>query len=456
MNSNKKLGLLATVWMFVIAMLSQVALALNPQQIIQEIVTMQFLSRIGLSNVYDPLEGLIRFLLLIALFAIFFKSAESLKLGRNVAITLAAVFSIMSTIFIPSSILLAAGASLGTLFGVILLAIPLGSLFMMYKFFDENPWMRVFVLGVQSYVLWEMKKYVTSTAPGALGSTGGTYGDLMANMGGVIMFVFAVTIVLLVYELFKAMPGTKPVSTENSPVLGFFSRMWNKNKHKVPGSQAKDEHKKKLKHAHRAKTTLLSEYIEEEKEHELIDEALKETEAFDAVVADAQSKGEVSVKNDFIADFELAHNAVDKASKEVRRLKKTTFREERQVKALMAEVRKMGIENEAHNGKTISVYETDLLKIHQDIMVELKKLDKEMSKSGKLGENLAKFKERGVTDPVTLGKSVKGKTCQVRLDEIRKGIDNATASLKVIETEQGRSYKEATGLVAATKKYWKL
>lgn len=463
MVSYKKVGLLATIWMFILTVFTQIAMA-TPTPIpagiqakVAAIFTFEWLGWIGLPIVSDPIEGLIRTLLLIGLFALFFKLGSELKLGQQVSMALAALFSLMSVIFIPSSVLLAAGASMGTLFGVILLAIPLGSLLMMYKFFNDNPFMRVFILAVQSYVLWEMVPYVTgktysgAAVAGSLSGVGGTYGGLMAGMGSLIYTIFALTIVLLLYELMKMIPSS---SNDGSGLSGFLNKHWDKNKHRIPGTDAADEHKETLKSGHAAKTTELSEYIEEKKEHELIEEALSEAETFDAVVADAIING-IQTKAPFVSAFELVTAAVHNASTEVRRLKKTTFREERKLKALMKEIHDKGINAESYNGKAIEVYERDLLAIHDKIMVELKKLDKEMGKSGLFGKQVDAIKAQTTGWPLTLGKNIGGKPVPNVLRDLKQGIDNLTASLKVIETEQAKSYKESEGLIAATKKFWK-
>tara|TARA_Y100000310_G_scaffold345611_2_gene467300 strand:+ start:4750 stop:6120 length:1371 start_codon:yes stop_codon:yes gene_type:complete len=454
MNSYKKVGLLSAMWMFLVTMLSQLALALSPQDIIKEIVTLQFLSRVGLQNVGDPLEGLIRFLLLIALFAIFYKGAEALKLGRNIAITLAAVFSIISTIFIPSTILIAAGASLGTLFGVILLVIPLGSLIMMYKFFNDSPWMRVFILAVQAVVLWEMNTYITGSK--GLAAAGGTYGTMLGDFGPYIMAIFWLTIVLLIFESFKLFPSSSTTSSGGSGFLGFLKRRYpsiGNFKKNVRGTKAHEEHQEHLKTSHREKTRLLSDYIEEKKEMHLISEAKKDTEAFVDVIAKAQSDGKAG-KSAFKASFQLAHDSIHHARTEVKKLRRTTFRAERELNKLMKEVRSKNIQGKIFNRKRVQTYEADLLKIHDDIMKELKKIDDEMGNSGSIKKNLDDFNAH-TGNLQGLGRAINGgANFGDRMDKIREGLNKVHAALGIVETEQHKSYTEVENLIAATKEFW--
>src|SRR3989344_8756597 len=146
----------------------------SAQDIFTNVITLGFLKDFGILKApIDPIEGFTRVLLLILLFAILFKGAELLKLGRNVAIVIAAVFALLTTVFIPGTILLTIGASYGTVFSVILAGLPIGLCFAAYFFLKDLHWIKVLIMGLLWWVLSQMQTHMASMSGGYSSTFGG-------------------------------------------------------------------------------------------------------------------------------------------------------------------------------------------------------------------------------------------------------------------------------------------
>ncbi len=76
----------------------------------------------------EGLVSLMRILIVILVFALLYLAASivpGLNQNRNISIAVAAILSIMSVIFIPSSVLIGVGAAYATLISVILIGAPI-------------------------------------------------------------------------------------------------------------------------------------------------------------------------------------------------------------------------------------------------------------------------------------------------------------------------------------------
>ena len=76
----------------------------------------------------EGLVSLMRILIFILVFALLYMAASivpGLNQNRNISIAVAAILSIMSVIFIPSSVLIGVGAAYATLVAVILIGAPI-------------------------------------------------------------------------------------------------------------------------------------------------------------------------------------------------------------------------------------------------------------------------------------------------------------------------------------------
>ncbi|MBI4981277.1 hypothetical protein HZC30_07030 [Candidatus Woesearchaeota archaeon] len=285
-------------------------------------ITLKFLQDWGILNtVIDPIEGFTRFLILIVLFAVLFKGAELLKLGKNVAIVIAIVFSLLTAIFIPGTILLAAAASYGTIFSLVLLGLPIGLGFAGYFFLKEYPWIRVGLMGLLWLLLLEMSKHIGGFTTGA----GAHYGGIVASVVGWIDWVTWIVFIIFIINGVQALlslatghaSGDMDVKKTAQTIFNWAQ-----------------------KGASRRKTAMMNEYIEEEKELKLLDKAIKAKDDALEIVGEILTKKEITndgEKNSIIAAVNLVETELKAAKTEFRRVKGRTWRQERRYDGLVKE-----------------------------------------------------------------------------------------------------------------------
>ena len=277
----KKVGLLSTVWLFLVTIYSQFVAAGLLGDIASNIVTFKWLADVGISSgALHPLDGFIRLLLAIVIFALFYKGASQLNLGDNIAMVLAFIISAITTIFVPSAVLVASATAMGTLFSVVIAILPFALLAWLYFMFNDHPWIRVVILAVQAVVLHVSIPHITgktiSGAPVASSVAGSiTAGSqiksiLTDSLGQWMEVAFVATIVLMIFEIFKAMPSGS--GSGESWIGRNLRKFGEKNAHKVPGSEARENHLEELDTDFGLKTKELNLYIEEKKEKQLLED----------------------------------------------------------------------------------------------------------------------------------------------------------------------------------------
>lgn len=161
-------------------------LAEQPWDTIRNILTLDFLNNIGISSTGESMEGFIRLLLLITLFAVFFVASERvLKFGKNISVVIALTISLISTVLIPGTLLLAAATSYSTIVSVIILGLPVLVGLFVYFTLTENPWIRIGILIPLIYGMHVMISFLGET-----GDTGFfTFGTTLFTLVLILMYV---------------------------------------------------------------------------------------------------------------------------------------------------------------------------------------------------------------------------------------------------------------------------
>jgi hypothetical protein len=318
----------------------------TPTDVFKNVITLKFLQDWGiLTTSIDPIEGFTRFLILIVLFAVLFKGAELLKLGKNVAIVIAIVFSLLTAIFIPGTILLAAAASYGTIFSMVLLGIPIAAGFAGYFFLKDYPWMRVGLMGLLWLLLSEMSKHIGGFVTGAGAHYGGVITSIVGWIDWVTWIVFIIFIINGVQALLSLATGHASGDMDvKKTVQTIFN--WAQ------------------KGASRRKTAMMNEYIEEEKELKLLDKAIKAKDDALEIVGEVLTKKEITndgEKNSIIAAVNLVETELKAAKTEFRRVKGRTWRQERRYDALVKEFK-----DKDKDVKNIEVLERQILAKHNE------------------------------------------------------------------------------------------
>lgn len=115
------------------------------------------IGRLEFLGFYDDnaLVGFMRILVGILVFAVLFELARLVGMSRNIGITVAIIFAIMSVIFIPGSILAGIGAAYATLVAFVLIGIPvLGGGYALYRIPSSNRGLIFLKMGIIVLLLW--------------------------------------------------------------------------------------------------------------------------------------------------------------------------------------------------------------------------------------------------------------------------------------------------------------
>ncbi len=189
--------------------------------------------------------------------------------------------------------------------------------------------------------------------------------------------------------------------------------------------------KRARKAAAREKTALLNEYVEERKELELIEKAQTELGNFVVKLTGGEKIAEVEKL------FGKFKKAVEKADKEVSRLERKTFRQERRYHQLIQELEDAGIR--PNDLSAVKVYEKDLLVQHDNVVKAIEEVKKVL---GKIGNQL---KKKNATKLLSAGGAA---AVQTETDVVDKGLKDAKKA-------QEQAYKETESIIAAFQKFWK-
>ncbi|GEM_PF-2355052 len=336
------------------------ASAVTAQQVITSIVTLDFLNYIGIlpSGVtVNPIEGFTRFLLLILLFALLYKGAQLLKLGNGVAITVALVVSLLTVIFIPGTILLAAASSYGTLFSLTILSLPILAGLALYFALKDHSWIRTIVMLLLLLTVNEVQKYIGSWA-----GSGGGYTPVITTVADWYGVVWWIVLVLTVWTGLQALFGSsRNVSADDGETF--------KNGLKWLGNKLGSSER-------RLRTKEMNEYVEEEKELAMLEkvkEARDEALALVQAAIAAKKIASASEVTDIVGAVYLVRDNLNNAKKEFRPLGRATGRtvstSTKAFDAIKREKKKL-TEGTMLRGekdiKEIDVLEKQILKLHEE------------------------------------------------------------------------------------------
>jgi len=305
----------------------------EPWDTIKQVVTLEpLMNMLGYSSTaINPMEGLIRFLVLILMFTVFFAGAEMLKLGKGVSITIAAVFALISAVFIPGEVLLAIGASYGTLISVALLGVPVLGLLSSFFWLKDFPKVRIVVMAVGVGVLYWMQSHIGRLPSGTItrevveALTWVTF----AAWAGLVFAVIGWTMTL----------GGGSAYHPNA-AGGLFDRFTQKT-----GLGAFTGKGQELRHARLEETRLLNDLAVEQKELEALKGALEKVGSYNQIaVKEFLATTKCNSANHF-KTFQIAYTSADEAMEIVKNVDHEWKRAERKEVAEMRRLVKEMISN---------------------------------------------------------------------------------------------------------------
>ena len=339
-----------------------------------KIVTFSWLVDLGITTAsVDPIEGFTRFLLFLLLCLLLFKGAKAVGMSDGISIAITLVFSLLTTIFIPGTVLLAAATSYGTVFSVIMLGAPLALIVGGYFLLKEYPWIRAGLAALLWFVTNEMQKHMTAWI------TSAHYGGVTASVVSLLDWVVYAAIAFMVISLLQGASSLfsgRPA--EEMDMKGTASHWWNKFRSK----------------SRRLKTADMNQYVEDRKEMALIEESGNVLQDAQNLVSAVDGAKQVSSA----AEVKKVENAVkkvksflDKTKSELRKVKTRTRRAQKRFHQAMDELKRRKSEL---RGKEKEISELDALEAN--ILAKHKEVEDGINKAlsaytGKLARHLASF-----------------------------------------------------------------
>ncbi len=351
-----KKSIFATIIGFFTLLLSQFVTAALPTGAggwFTYILTFQWLADLGLSTTaVDPIEGFVRFLLFVTFFLVLFKAAQLLKLGTGTAVGIALVFSLIGMIFVPGSIIIAAAASYGTIFSLVILGLPVLLCVVMYLFLRDHPWIRVLVVGLLWLILSQMWRHMLLLRSGA---TPG-FQSVFTTVANWIVWVQVIVVIFFIYCVFHAFTSlSSGNSSSDLDVKGVAQHWFNKIQSR----------------SRRMKTFKMNQYIEDQKELEDIEKAdSARSKALELVQAISTSKQirDIGERNRVETAVGVIKKELETAKREFSRVKSRTFRTQRAISGALTQLKsvKDQMKEKEKDIETLEVLEKTILEKHKE------------------------------------------------------------------------------------------
>lgn len=309
----KKIGILFLLFLVIGSLSAEFVAAAAPTSqplaTLYDIVTLNFLKTLGLTATIDPVEGVIRFLLLLLLFTVFYEGVKLAGLSKNAGIVIALVFALISAIFVPGTILLAAATGYGTIVSLILVAIPVFICFGGYFFLRNSPWARAVLMSLLVWVLWVMLTALETPASGTTtrgiaGFFGSKFYPIIDGVHSVFWVVFGIAAALAVWSLIAAL-STLGGATSTRP--NWMGALTDKVKNDFQQSFEFTEKGKELRHAKREETRLLSDLATQKEEVNLLNAVELRGDKYHGFVNDLRTRGAILSTN-FLTTFNNEFN----------------------------------------------------------------------------------------------------------------------------------------------------
>ncbi len=344
----KKIGLLLMLFLVVGAFSASFVHADEPWDSIKSVVTLGFMTNLGFQSSLDPFEGLVRFLLLILLFTLFVYLAMMI-LPKNVSVVVALVLSLISVIFIPGPVLVAAATSYSTIVALAFLAVPLLALFGGYYLLRERPWLRAFLAGVLLWILYRMEVHLTDLATGA-GLSSSHYSSVIATVQQPLGWLINVAWAVFIWDVFRALLSWGGATEHNPGVLrNLVDKYITQN---VPGTARYNEKRRES----REETRPLNLLVEEEKVRKDLTEVVAQTDVYKKMVDRIKTYDYTVDSKHYVEEleqhFEMVKKTVKTLEDEENKLKRSLRKEQDQISRLMETMEERGTGPDATGGRS--------------------------------------------------------------------------------------------------------
>jgi len=211
---------------------------------------------------------------------------------------------------------------------------------------------------------------------------------------------------------------------------------------KFTGREAVRKEKGIKRAAHREKTKVLNEFIEEKKVLGLLEAIFIKINGFKSFISGMATLNTAAEKTEFMAKWNEISQAVVDANTEVKKLNNNTRRQERQGRKLIEKLEDAG-ESEGKT-KAMKVYETKILADHNKIMTLFPTVFANVTAI--FNAHISPINPVAVPPALPIGSAA-----------IIAGLDhgNIKGNLLLVIAAQKRAYKDLEQLIVLFRKYWK-
>lgn len=225
--NTQKAGKLLLWFLIVGVLLANSVLALtplaDPGDLLFKVITLDFLKDRGIVDIQTPLSGLIRFLLVVGIFALLYAAAERvLGLGKNISIILSLIIAIVAGLLVPFGVVEAAALQYGAIVSsILLIGLPAAILFAAF-YFVERHWLRFIILLILLFIVdatqSTLGEGLQNLSPGISISLSLQFQKVLASIYSILYVVIAL---LGLWSLFGAFGESSSIVRSGNPAAGF-------------------------------------------------------------------------------------------------------------------------------------------------------------------------------------------------------------------------------------------
>lgn len=195
----------------------------------------------------------------------------------------------------------------------------------------------------------------------------------------------------------------------------------------------------------RAKTRLLSEYVEEQKATGLLDDARAAAQDALREVQHTKAGAQITEKerDDTIQKIEGLRDKLKEARGEYRRVNKATWRQERQMGPILQKLK-----DEGQNVNDLVSLENNILKLHKEIIDEV---DNALNQFDKMKADVKALKDEPATHfPLTIA----GGALATPLNNVGTNLKHVAYKLTEAFDKQTEVDKEVQGIISKARQMW--
>lgn len=315
------------------------------------------------SNALVAITRILIFILVFALFQTAAKAVPGLNQSRNTGIAVSIILAIISTIFIPESILIAIGSAYSTLLAILIVGTPVaGGLFVHRLFSGEGFGNKIGRFGT----LVVLSLYLV-TALNAASEYNGPLDNLAAGVLNFVWWALIIIFILLVWELLHSLE----ILGVGKGISGFG---------KGVGKKIQDYNPWSKRRARRLQKREINEYILEEKEENTLHDLKNSAVDIVANLEKAVNDGEFDVKEhlkikkeieDFGEKINEAKRLFTQLSKRTSRTDSELTKFDKLLNNTYDYYKKQGV----RIPEEVKALERIILKLHQQIAQEIAGVD---------------------------------------------------------------------------------